>query len=211
MGLDNYQKNYIKRNLRHLPISKIAADLELPESEVLDYLKKKWSPEKYEKFLRNQHTKNSDPDQGITSFSFINFFRENWIAIAFLIFLVFAVYANSLGNGFVSDDIAGFAKNENIGRVSALFTGNLGFSPQGFFNFLAFHIGGLHPQTFRIMNILFHLSSTIIIFLLLSLAMNKRIAIIAASIFAVPPILIEAVGWISGAPYSLYTFFFLPS
>jgi len=35
--------------------------------------------------------------------------------------------------------------------------------------------------------------------------------VIAASIFAVHPILIEAVGWISGAPYSQYAFFFLLS
>ena len=48
MGLDGYQKNYIKRNLRNYPVSKIASDLDLPESEILGYLKKKWNPEKYE-------------------------------------------------------------------------------------------------------------------------------------------------------------------
>lgn len=211
MGLDGYQKNYIKRNLRHFPVSKIAYDLEIPENEVLGYLKKKWSPEKFEKFLQNQRAQGSDSGQGTASFSFLNFFRENWIALAFLAFLVFAVYANSLGNGFVSDDIAGFAKNENIGRFSTIFTGHLGFSLQSFLNFLAFHIGGLHPLSFRILNILFHFGSTVIIFTLLSLSINKRIAIIAASIFAVHPILIEAVGWISGAPYSQYSFFFLLS
>jgi len=183
----------------------------LSEGEVLDYLKKKWSPEKYKKFMRRHHAEDNISSQGATSFSFINFFRQNWPQLSFLAFLVLAVYANSFGNGFVSDDIAGFAKNENLGRFSNIFSGPLRFSLQALFDTLALFIGGLHPLTFRILNIFFHLGSTAIIFTLLSLSMNKRIALIAASIFAVHPILIEAVGWISGAPYSQYAFFFLLS
>jgi len=41
--------------------------------------------------------------------------------------------------------------------------------------------------------------------------MNKRIAVIAAALFAVHPILIESVAWISGSPYSISAFFFLLS
>ena len=40
MSLDNSQKNYIKKNLRNHSVLKIAEDLGLPESEILDYLKK---------------------------------------------------------------------------------------------------------------------------------------------------------------------------
>ena len=131
--------------------------------------------------------------------------------MAFLALLVFSAYANSLGNGFVSDDIAGFARNENIGRFSNIFSGNLSFSLQNLFDFLAFHIGGLHPLSFPNHQYFFSSWFDNFIFVLLSLSLNKRIAIIAASIFAVHPILIEAVGWISGAPYSQYSFFFLLS
>ena len=211
MGLDGYQKNYIKRNLRNYTVSKIASDLELPESEIFDYLKKKWTLEKYNKFLKNQFSQNTDRNQSPVSFSFVGFFRKNRFILAFLAFLVFAVYANSLGNGFVSDDIAGFARNENLGRFFTIFSGPAHFSLPSFFQLIAYHIGGLHPLTFRIINIFFHLGSTLIIYLLLSLALEKRVAFIAASLFAVHPILIEAVGWISGAPYSMYAFFFLLS
>ncbi|MDD5489639.1 MAG: tetratricopeptide repeat protein [Candidatus Moranbacteria bacterium] len=211
MGLDNSQKNYIKKNLRHLPVSKIAADLGLPENEVLDYLKKKWSPEKFEKFRRNQHVRDNVPGQSAASFSFISFFRENLMVLAFLAFLVIAAYANSFGNGFVSDDIGGFATNKNIGNISNIFAGPAHFSVSALFQLVAFHIGGLHPFTFRAINIFFHLGCVILIYILLSLSMNKRVAVIAASLFAVHPILTESVTWISGGLYSIYAFFFLLS
>lgn len=194
-----------------MSLQAIAADLNIPEKEVLEYLKKKWTQDKYDKFLLNQHKKTSVSPSGNTPFSFIGFFRENWLAIAFFALLVFAVYANTFGNGFVSDDIAGFQKNAYLGRISIVFSGLMHFSLIAFFQFFAFHIGGLHPMSFRALNILFHLGSTVIIYLLLSLAVKKRIAFIAAALFAVHPILIESVGWISGLPYSQYGFFFLLS
>src|SRR4030042_5917847 len=211
MGLDGYQKNYIKRNVRNYPISKIAADLRLPEKEILDYLKKKWSPEKYEKFMRNQHMKDSYlSDDGI-SFSFIIFFRENRLVLAFLALLVLAVYANSFGNGFVSDDIGGFATNKNIGNISSVFFGPAHFSMSALFQFVAYHIGGLHPFSFRAINIFTHLGSVFLVFLILNLISKRQIAVIAASLFAVHPILVESVSWISGGLYSYYAFFFLLS
>lgn len=211
MALDNSQKNYIRKNLRNHPVSKIAADLELPESEILDYLKKRWSREKYERFLRNRQAGGSVPDQETASFGFWNFFRENRVALAFLAALVLAVYANSFGNGFVSDDINGFAKNPDVGKFSLISASPLHFSLPAFFQFIAYHIGGMHPLTFRAVNILFHLGNATLIYILLSLSMDKRIAIIAAAIFAVHPIHIEAVSWISGSPYSISAFFFLLS
>ncbi len=211
MGLDNSQKNYIKRNLRHYSVSKIAGDLGLPENDVLDYLKKKWSREKYDKFMKNQHAARSTTDQTTASFSFLHFVRENRLILAYLALLVFVSYANSFFNGFVSDDIAGFAKNENIGHFSSVFGGPMHFSLSAFFQFFAFHIGGLHPFTFRIINIFFHLGCVALIYLLLTLSMNKRVAIITASLFAVHPILTESVSWISGGLYSMYAFFFLLS
>jgi len=211
MGLDNFQKNYIKKNIRHLPISKIAADLELAEEEVFGYLKKKWSKEKYEKFVRNHSGPKISSSENNISFSFVNFFRENRFSLALLTLLVLGVYANSFGNEFVSDDIGGFLRNPNIGKFSSI-TGNpMHFSLPGFFQFFAYHIGGLNPFAFRIINILSHLGCAFLIYILLSLSMKKKIAIIAASIFAVHPILIESVSWISGGLYSIYSFFFLLS
>lgn len=211
MGLDSQQKNYIKRNLRHYPVSKIAADLGIAESEILSHLKKKWSREKYDKFMRNRFAEKSVSNETSVSFSFSNFVRNNQLALIILMLLVFVSYANSFGNGFVSDDIAGFLKNENIGKFSSIFAGPMHFSLSAFFQFFTYHIGGLYPFTFRIINIFFHLGCVVLIYLLLTLSINKRIAVTTASIFAVHPILTESVSWISGGLYSMYSFFFLLS
>ena len=211
MSLDNSQKNYIKKNLRNHSVSEIAEDLGLPESEILDYLKKRWSREKYERFLRNRSADESTSGQKATSFGFWNFFRENRFVFLFLAALVLAAYANSFGNGFVSDDIAGILRNENIGKFSGIFSGPMHFSLSAFFQFFAYQLGGMHPFTFRAINVLFHLGCVFLVYILLSLSMDKRIAIIAATLFAVHPILIESVSWIAGSPYSMSAFFFLLS
>jgi protein O-mannosyl-transferase len=211
MGLDNSQKNFIKKNLRNSSAQEIAAELGLSESDVLDYLKKKWSPEKYHRFVKKQREAELGPRQPSESFSFLDFFRENRLILTFLALIAIASYANSFGNGFVSDDINGFLKNENIGNFSSIFSGPLHFSLQNLVDFLAFHIGGMHPFTFRAINIFFHLGCVIMVYLLLSLSLSKRVAIIAASLFAVHPIFTESVSWISGGPYSMYAFLFLLS
>ena len=211
MFLDYKQKQYIKKKLRKISLAEIAADIETSEEDILDYLKKKWPQEKYDKFLKSRFEAESGSGETGASFSFWNFFSENRWMLCFLVLLVLASYANSFGNGFVSDDIGGFLKNENIGKFSIIFSGPMHFSLSAFFQFFAFHIGGMHPFTFRAINILSHIGCVVLIYILLSLSMNKRVAVIAATLFAVHPILIESVSWISGSPYSMSAFLFLLS
>jgi len=211
MSLDNQQKQYIRKKLRKISLAEIAADIEASEDDILDHLKKKWPREKYERFLKERFEAETAPDETGGSFSFINFFKENRLTLAFLAFLALATYANSFFNGFVSDDVGVFLKSENFKHLSSVFSGPAHFSLSAFFQYAAFHIGGLHPFTFRIINILSHLGCIFLIYLLLSLSMNKRVATIAASLFAVHPILTESVSWISGGLYAMYAFFFLLS
>lgn len=211
MSLDNRQKQYIKKKLRKIPLAEIAEDLGVSEEEILDYLKKKWPQEKYERFLKSRFEGDSISDAGTEPFSFLNFFKENKLALGFLALLVFLSYANSFGNGFVSDDVGVFLKSENFRHFSSVFSGPVHFSVPALFQYVAFHIGGLHPFTFRIINIFFHLGCVGLVYILLALSMDKRVAIIAASIFAVHPILTESVSWISGGLYAMYAFFFLLS
>jgi protein O-mannosyl-transferase len=211
MSLDRYQKIYIKKNIRRFPVAQIAGNLGIQEKDVHDYLKKKWSREKYRKFASGERTPEISINKQGAAFSFWKFFLENRVVVALLISLVIVSYANSFFNGFVSDDIAGFARNPDVGKFSRIFGGGMHFSLTAFFQFFTYHIGGLHPFSFRIINILFHLGSVILIYVLLSLSMKKQIAIIAAAIFAVHPILTESVSWISGSPYAIYSFFFLLS
>jgi tetratricopeptide (TPR) repeat protein len=211
MSLDNRQKQYIKKNIRRRDVSDIAREIQIDEQEVLEYLKRKWSPEKFHRFERNRNAPVQKEIGSEATFSFVGFFRENRLALLFLTVLVLLSYANSFGNGFVSDDVAGILRNPNIGNFSNTTANAMHFSLFSFFQLIAYHIGGLHPFTFRIINILIHIGCVILIFMLLDLSMKKQIAFIAAALFAVHPILTESVSWISGGLYSMYAFFFLLS
>lgn len=129
--------------------------------------------------------------------------------LVFLSFLVFLVYANSLGNEFVSDDSA-IKNSTNIGSTSYFLS-----RPQAFIQPLLYYtihkITGMNPLMYRLNNIIFHLLTVIVIYFIFLRMSNKKLALITASLFAVHPILTESVAWISGGNYVRYSFFFLSS
>ena len=206
MGLSGEQKNFIKKNVwQHSP-ARIAAHLGLPDRELRDYLQKRWRPEKYAKYLA-RFTENA----AAKKFNLKQFVRDNRVILVLLFLAVFVTYANSLGNAFVSDDIPIIDKNSNIGNFSYIFSP----TPLGSFEraiyWLAYKIGGASPILFRAPNLLFHFGCVFLVFLILTLISRKRLAIFAAFLFAVHPLLSESVTWISGGSYAKYAFFFLLS
>lgn len=204
MGLSGNQKKYITDEARRLSPDELASVLDIPKREVLDYLKKRWRPEKYQKYIRRFLN-----TPAVTSFSFRKFFAENKFILAILIFLVIATYANSLNNGFVSDDVGAIPNNPNIGKFSSInFSTPIGVV-QGIGYFIAFKLGGLSPIFFRLPNIFYHMGATLSIFLILYLTAPRTLAIMAAALFAVHPIFAESITWISGNPYSQQGFLFL--
>ena len=208
MPLTSSQKHYIKKNIGKLPIEKITVDLGLPEKEIRKYLKKQWGTEKYEKFFRKEASQKI-PEK-INSPGFKKFFADNINIFAFLFILILICYSNSIGNQFVSDDVATIKNNPEVGKLSLVFS-NLLNSIQMSLYYVAFHLGGGSPWAFRIINISLHFGSTILLFSILNILANKRIAVFGAAIFAVHPILVESVAWIAGMPYALYSFFLLLS
>lgn len=72
--------------------------------------------------------------------------------------------------------------------------------------------GGLNPTLFHTTNILFHIFNTILIFILLKNFNAKKItALIVSILFAIHPLHVESVSWISELKDVLYTFFLLLS
>lgn len=110
----------------------------------------------------------------------------------------------------MSDDISGILQNKNIGDLSAVFSHPISFLRDLFYYFI-YKIGGLNPIYFRLLNICLHLGSTWLIFAILSLLFNPTVGLFTASVFAVHPLQSEAITWISGGPYSQYSFFLLLS
>jgi len=210
MDFTHNQKKFIKKNVHRLSLEEISTRLDIPLKEVETYLKDKWGAEKYEKFLKIENSENNNEFQNNPPFNLKNFIKKNWIQFAFLTILVFIAYFNSLNNAFVSDDIGAIKNNPQIGNIKYIFS-NLTNIVITFLDFIAFKIGGLNPFWFRLNNVIFHLGTVFLIFIIISLLFSETIAFVTAAIFSVHPIITEAIVWISGGTYVVYTFFCLLS
>ena len=73
-----------------------------------------------------------------------------------------------------------------------------------------YQIFGLNPQGFHLMNLLFHVMSTILLFLILS-RMTKKLwpSAFVAALFAIHPLHVESVAWIAERKDVLSTFFWM--
>jgi hypothetical protein len=85
---------------------------------------------------------------------------------------------------------------------------------------IGYQISGEEPWTYQLMNLLLHLANITLVYLFLTaLVRNKSkenrayrvIPIITAALFAVSPVHVESVAWVSENKNVLYTFFFLLS
>src|SRR3989338_8706793 len=208
MSLSHFQKSYIKKNVRNSSLEEITIYLKIPKEEVIDYLKKRWGEEKLNKYL-SINTKDHSPEGKKISLKL--FLKDNWLQLVMLTILGFGVYLNSLNNDFLSDDLAEIVNNPRVSDLGYAVSSH----PFGFirliFYWLAFQLGSLNPLVFRMINIGFHLGSILLIYSIITLLHRKRLAFFATAIFAVHPLLVEPITWISGGMYPQYSFFFLLS
>lgn len=134
-----------------------------------------------------------------------SFIHSKWIFL-WLTMLVGVTYVHSLGNAFVSDDL-GMSNSIAQWNMSYIFS-HLTFL-RDLIYVLIFKLAGAEPFAFRLSNILFHLGNTILVFTIVRRVINPMTGWIAASLFALHPILVESVAWIAGGVYTQYSFFFL--
>lgn len=121
-----------------------------------------------------------------------------------LIFLCALVYANSLFNQFVSDDIPDIFQNSFIGHPSRYV-----LLPHNFLNSVCYRIGRDNPAPYHVVSILIHGINVIMVFYFLRIFFSRGACMPGAALFAVHPIHTEAVTWISGRPYAITAFFVL--
>jgi tetratricopeptide (TPR) repeat protein len=142
-------------------------------------------------------------------------------------------YANSLGGDFVFDDTDQIVENKDIrawGNLGRAFTTHAWAwrekpdalstqVPPSYYRPLVivlftieYKLFGLWAQGWHIVNLLLHILCSIgVYYVLLLLADKKYIAVIASLLFAVHPIHVESVSWISGVTDPLFAVFFLSS
>ena len=75
---------------------------------------------------------------------------------------------------------------------------------------MEYQVFGLNPRIFHIDNLLLHILNTVLIFVLIVLiGRNSWVGFIAALLFGVHPLHVEAVAWIQGRKDLLFSLFFL--
>ncbi len=157
--------------------------------------------------------------------------RENKFHIGSILLIIASiviVYANSIGGDFVSDDrpmILNNIKITSFSYVPEYFTKGvwnsselnladpLMYRPLHLVSIaLNYYLWGEHAFGYHLFNIMIHIANSILVFFLIrSLAEYDSIfpALVAAVCFALTPLHVESVSWISGVTDVLATFFFL--
>ncbi len=140
-----------------------------------------------------------------------------WVLI--LIFFTALVYSSAVNNGFTSWDdqhyvtqnrfIKDFSK-EGLWKLWTKRTGMGGTRLTLTSFMLDYKLWGLNPVPYHIENIFWHLLNVLLLYFLLMRLVKKRgVAFITAMLFAIHPMHVESVAWISERKDVLYTFFLL--
>jgi Flp pilus assembly protein TadD len=154
-------------------------------------------------------------------------------AVMLICLLSFLAYANSLGGDFVFDDTEQVVTNKDIRSWSNLTKGftthvwafrdqehklqaplPLPYYRPIFTTMLTveYHIFGLWPQGWHLVSVLLHILSSVgVLYVLLLISRRILVALFAATLFAVHPVHVESVSWISGMTDPLFGIFFLSS
>jgi len=139
---------------------------------------------------------------------------RTWRGAAAIIAIVMAVYAPSLGGGFVWDDDIHLLENP-VFEAGGLFS--IWFSPPQIINYwpltftsywLEHALWGFDPLGYRVTNALLHALASIALWRVL-LRLSVPLAWLAAVVFAVHPVNVESVAWIAQRKNILSLLFFL--
>lgn len=134
--------------------------------------------------------------------------------------IVAAAFYPSLANGFTNfDDNAYLTANplvrslapENIRRIFTTTQPHTVFSPLVTLSFaLEYHAWGLRPAGFHAVNLLLHVLNAILVFFLIrGISRSRGAAFFTGLLFAIHPLRVESVAWITERKDLLLAFFFL--
>lgn len=133
--------------------------------------------------------------------------NRKWLLII-LVLATFLAYINVYQNVFLSDDLDGILRNKNIGNLEVQIKSA---SPVNIINSLIYLGFGAKEPYFHFVNVLLHIFNVLLLYFIVSELSNKKLAFVTGLLFALHPVHTEAVTWISGKPYVLYSFFILLS
>ncbi len=144
-------------------------------------------------------------------------FRDVLLPALALVVLVVVVYIPALRGQFIWDDDAHVTRNLTLHSLSGLV--HIWFQPgatQQYYPlmystlWMDYHLWGLNPVPYHLENILFHALNAILVWRILR-RLEVRGAWLGAAFFALHPVCVESVAWISERKNTLSGFFFLLS
>jgi len=150
--------------------------------------------------------------------------KKEYLTLLFFAVMIALFYGNTLGNGFISDDIGIIEKNPYVKSLkylpkaitSCMWEGaNKGcygrsdyYRPLQFLSYLLTYQISAQPWFFHLVNLFYFLIAVFLVFTLAKmLSDNFWLSLITATIFLVHPINSEAVNWIACVPELLSTIF----
>lgn len=164
-----------------------------------------------------------------------------WAAAAFVFVVAFAAHGNALTGAFVEDDIPMILENpwikDSAHLVDIFFSNTWAFQdfnsnyyrPMAFIMYMvSFHVFGLDALGFHLVNVLLHALVAVMVLLVFDRLLRIQIwpdaggpdvgngavstvAITAGVLFALNPVHVEPVAWISGISDLLFSLFYLLS
>src|ERR1019366_4378594 len=147
---------------------------------------------------------------------------SEWLFLAPILILTYILYSGTLKNYFIINwDDDGYIINNPL--IKDLSWKSIVFMFSHFHldnyhplttlsNALEYHLYKLNPKPYHFNNLVLHLLNTTLVFYFIrQLIKNKEASLLAALLFAIHPMHVESVSWISERKDVLYTAFFLLS
>lgn len=144
---------------------------------------------------------------------------REWAVPALLVAAACIAFGNGLSGGFVWDDFFTVVRNTRTHGISHL-PGLLGWGDEPLrYRFLRdlsyvldYSISGLNPFVYHVLNLVYHCVTTLLVFgLIRRVSRNRTVAMWAGLLFAVHPLQVDVVTYISGRRDVLCTLFYLAS
>jgi tetratricopeptide (TPR) repeat protein len=132
---------------------------------------------------------------------------------ALLLSVTLVIYIPAMKAGFIWDDDSYLLNNQNLLSLNGLW--NIWFSttspqyyPLVFTTFwIEQHLWGLAPAGYHIVNVLLHVSNSLLLWAILR-KLNIRYAFLGGLLFAIHPVQVESVAWVTERKNVLSAFFY---
>jgi protein O-mannosyl-transferase len=141
--------------------------------------------------------------------------RQAWLLTLLLIALVFAAYARVFNAGFIWDDESHLTQNPCIvgplGLKEVWTTARAVYYPLVLTTFWALHkVVGLTPWPYHLLNVLLHAGSAVLLWRVLR-QLNVRGAWLGAALWALHPVMVQSVAWVTELKNTQSGLFYLAS